>query len=80
MVLPRRSRISNIAELKNKRACLGSYNHIHKWNVPIGILLAAEKIVPDCRGELYTVENYFGDSCAAGNWSSDPELDEDLSK
>lgn len=78
--MPRRSRISSIAELKGKRACLGPYNQIHRWNVPIGILLASETIVPDCRGELHTVENYFGDSCAAGNWSTDAELDEELSK
>lgn len=80
VIVPRRSRISSIAELKGKRACLGPYNQIHRWNVPIGILLASETIVPDCRGELHTVENYFGDSCAAGNWSTDAELDEELKR
>lgn len=80
VIVPRRSRISSIHELKGKRACLGPYNHIHKWNVPIGILLASETMVPDCRGELQTVANYFGDSCAAGNWSTDNELDEELKR
>jgi len=79
VVVPRRSRIATIHELKGKRACLGAYNSIQKWNVPIGILLASETMVPDCRGELHSVESYFGESCAAGNWSTEPELDEQLS-
>lgn len=79
VVVHRRSRIQSINELKGKRACLGPYNHNHLWNVPIGILLASENMVPDCRGELHTVENFFSETCAAGNWSDDVQLDEELS-
>ena len=80
VVIPRASRITSLSELRGKRACLGEYNHILKWNVPVGILLASETMVPDCRGELNSVERFFSESCAAGNWSSDPELDDDLSE
>ena len=80
VVIPRSSRITGIGELRAKRACLGEYNQIQRWNVPIGILLASETMVPDCKGELNSVERFFGESCAAGNWSSDFDLDDDLSK
>lgn len=79
-MVPRRSRIGTIHDLKGKRACLGPYNDIYQWNIPVGILLASETMVPDCRGELHTVENFFFEACAAGNWSSDPQLDDELSE
>lgn len=80
MIVPKKSRISSLAQLKGKRACLGPYNDNANWNVPVGILLASETMVPDCRGEAYTVESFFGQSCAAGNWSHNVQLDDELSR
>ncbi|OTF71130.1 transferrin-like protein, partial [Euroglyphus maynei] len=80
VIVRRDVKIHSLIDLKNKRACLGPYNDLYQWNIPIGILLYYETMVPDCRSELHTVERFFLESCAAGNWSTDPYLDEELKR
>ncbi|KAH9415000.1 Mfi2p [Dermatophagoides pteronyssinus] len=80
-VLVRRDvKIHSLIDLKNKRACLGPYNDLYRWNIPLGILSYYETMVPDCRSELQTVEKFFLEACAAGNWSTDLFLDEQLKR
>ena len=69
-----------MSDLKTKRACLGPFNSDSGWNIPIGLLLATDTLVPDCRGELQSVSQFFGSSCAAGKWSNDTYFDQELSK
>jgi len=78
-LIGRNSDINGISDLKNKKACLDAYGHDAGWDIPIGLLLATDTLVPDCRGELYSVEQFFGSSCAAGKWSNDTFLDQQLS-
>lgn len=80
VLIPKNSRIRNFHDLRNKRACLGPYNDIFQWKIPIGILMAGNAIIPDCRDELHSVENFFLEACAAGNWSSDQFIDSELKR
>lgn len=80
VVVRRDTRIRSLIDLKNKRACLGPYNDLYQWNIPVGLLLFYETMVPDCRSELHTVERFFLEACAAGNWSTDPYLDDELKR
>lgn len=80
VLVHRNININSIGDLKARRACLGAYNSDAQWNIPVGLLLATETLVPDCRGELQSVSQFFGQSCAAGKWSNDTYLDRELSE
>ena len=79
VLVHRNININSIRDLKGRKACLGAHNSDAHWNIPVGLLLATETMVPDCRGELHTVDQFFGQSCAPGKWSNDTYLDSELS-
>lgn len=79
VVIKKGSSIRRVDDLRHRRVCLGPYNELYQWNIPIGILLELGKITSNCEGdELGSVENFFHEACAAGNWSSDSFLDNEL--
>ncbi|XP_054160591.1 transferrin-like [Oppia nitens] len=80
VLVHRNININSISDLKNKRACLGPYGSDSGWNIPVGLLLATDTLVPDCKGEIDSVNNFFGVSCAAGMWSNDSYLDQQLKR
>ncbi|RWS13584.1 transferrin-like protein [Dinothrombium tinctorium] len=80
VLIPKSSEISSLTDLRGKKSCHTSIGEAAGWNIPIGLLLANNIITPDCRGELFSAENFFSQSCAAGRWSKDPVVDELLKK
>lgn len=66
VLVNRQANINSLLDLKGKRSCHGAMNSTFGWDVPIGLLLATLSMQPDCRGELYSVAGFFGQSCAPG--------------
>ena len=81
VLVPKSLDITSLTDLRGKRSCHTGVWRTAGWSVPVGHLLANGIMVPDCRGELDTVSNFFdAGSCAPGRWSSDPLVDAQLSK
>ncbi|RWS30355.1 transferrin-like protein [Leptotrombidium deliense] len=80
VLIPRNSQISTLTDLAGKKSCHAGVATSVGWNIPIGFLLAANIMPPDCKGELFSAEKFFSSSCAAGRWSTDPVVDSLLKK
>ncbi|XP_022256307.1 melanotransferrin-like isoform X2 [Limulus polyphemus] len=70
--------LRNLADLRRKRSCHGSFNDVAGWHVPVSALLRRRILTPDCRSDLHSVESFFAKSCIGGSWSPDPVLEERL--
>ncbi|XP_076359104.1 LOW QUALITY PROTEIN: transferrin-like [Tachypleus tridentatus] len=71
-------RLTNLADLRSKRSCHGSFNDVAGWHVPVSALSMKKILTPDCWSDLHSMESFFMKSCIGGSWSPDPALEERL--
>ena len=74
------SNINRLSDLKGKRSCHSGFGQVAGWNIPISKLISDGVMKENCKGEKYSAEDFFSSSCAPGNWSEDPFIDNLLSK
>ncbi|XP_076331055.1 transferrin-like [Tachypleus tridentatus] len=70
--------LRNLADLRNKSSCHGTFSDVVGWHVPISVLMGTDVIAQNCKNELHAIGSFFLESCVAGSWSTDPVLEEKL--
>ncbi|XP_054723478.1 transferrin-like [Uloborus diversus] len=78
-VVSKISAIQSARDLRGRSSCHTGLGRTAGWQIPVGKLLSKGVMAPSCEeGELAAVQNFFGGSCAPGNWSSDPVVEQAL--
>jgi melanoma-associated antigen p97 len=80
VALVRRDRGPKSGDLRGVKSCHTGIYRNAGYSIPTGFILEKTKPAPDCRGELYSVEKYFGESCIPGKYSPDPKIDIQLKR
>ncbi|UYV72026.1 MFI2 [Cordylochernes scorpioides] len=58
--------------LKNRKACFTGVGRTAGWELPLAVLREEGAMQPQPHGDLASAANFFGPSCAPGDFSSDP--------